>query len=165
MKNTKYYTELIGNMVETQCMSDLRNGETTIKDVPFEFRDFNAYSSAHKFARGIVDEKERYYQLWKIMACLESDISDLQIAKDIRDLNKTNLKPTEEIPQDTQDGLATRKSAIISCGRLQNLLRLIFAISKWHKQCENMELQHQKLKRKLGLRFLKNPNFLIWTND
>lgn len=37
MKNTKYYTELIGNMVETQCMSDLRNGETTIKDVPFEF--------------------------------------------------------------------------------------------------------------------------------
>lgn len=102
MKNTKYYTELIGNMVETQCMSDLRNGETTIKDVPFEFRDFNAYSSAHKFARGIVDEKERYYQLWKIMACLESDISDLQIAKDIRDLNKTNLKPTEEIPQDSK---------------------------------------------------------------
>ena len=38
----------------------------------------------------------------KIMACLESDISDLQIAKDIRDLNKTNLKPTEEIPQDSK---------------------------------------------------------------
>lgn len=66
---------------------------------------------------------------------------------------------------DMQDGLATRKSVIISYGKLQNLLRLIFAISKWHKQCENMEFQHQKLKRKLELRFLKNLNFLIWTND
>ena len=33
------------------------------------------------------------------MACLESGISDLQIAKDIRDFNKTNIKPTEEIPE------------------------------------------------------------------
>lgn len=116
MKDTEYYTELTDNMIETQCMLDLCNGEITIKDVPFEFRNFDAYSSAHKFARGIVDEKERYYQLWKLMACLESDISDLQIAKDIRDFNKTNIKPTEEIPEtskyfDLDDRLDDLKSA------------------------------------------------------
>ena len=116
MKDTEYYTELTDNMIETQCMLDLCNGEITIKDVPFEFRNFDAYSSAHKFARGIVDEKERYYQLWKLMACLESVISDLQIAKDIRDFNKTNIKPTEEIPEtskyfDLDDRLDDLKSA------------------------------------------------------
>ena len=116
MKDTEYYTELTDNMIETQCMLDLCNGEITIKDVRFEFRNFDAYSSAHKFARGIVDEKERYYQLWKLMACLESGISDLQIAKDIRDFNKTNIKPTEEIPEtskyfDLDDRLDDLKSA------------------------------------------------------
>lgn len=116
MKDTEYYTELTDNMIETQCMLDLCNGEITIKDVPFEFRNFDAYSSAHKFARGIVDEKERYYQFWKLMACLESGISDLQIAKDIRDFNKTNIKPTEEIPEtskyfDLDDRLDDLKSA------------------------------------------------------
>lgn len=116
MKDTEYYTELTDNMIETQCMLDLCNGEITIKDVPFEFRNFDAYSSAHKFARGIVDEKERYYQLWKLMARLESGISDLQIAKDIRDFNKTNIKPTEEIPEtskyfDLDDRLDDLKSA------------------------------------------------------
>mgnify|MGYP000031349883 CR=1 FL=1 len=39
MKDTEYYTELTDNMIETQCMLDLCNGEITIKDVPFEFRN------------------------------------------------------------------------------------------------------------------------------
>ena len=41
MKDTEYYTELTDNMIETQCMLDLCNGEITIKDVPFEFRNFD----------------------------------------------------------------------------------------------------------------------------
>ena len=48
MKDTEYYTELTDNMIETQCMLDLCNGEITIKDVPFEFRNFDAYSSARE---------------------------------------------------------------------------------------------------------------------
>lgn len=54
------------------------------------------------------------------MACLEFDISDLQIAKDIRDFNKTNIKPTEEIPEtskyfDLDDRLDDLKSAHSFC--------------------------------------------------
>ena len=102
MENTEYYTELTENQVETQCMQDLRNGKIIITDVPFKFRDFNAYSSAHKFARGIVDEKERCWRLWKLMECLESDISDLQTAQNIRDNGRTHAQLSEEIPEEDE---------------------------------------------------------------
>lgn len=89
MENTEYYTELTGDFMESQCMQDLRNGKIIITDVPFKFRDSNAYSSAHKFARGIVDENERCWRLWKLMECLESDIANIRIAQEIK-FNMTN---------------------------------------------------------------------------
>lgn len=102
MENTEYYTELTENQVETQCMQDLCNGKIIITDVPFKFRDFNAYSSAHKFARGIVDEKERCWRLWKLMECLESDIANIRIAQEIKEYGRTHAQLSEEIPEEDE---------------------------------------------------------------
>ena len=102
MENTEYYTELTENQVETQCMQDLCNGKIIITDVPFKLRDSNAYSSAHKFARGIVDEKERCWRLWKLMECLESDIANIRIAQEIKDYGRIHAQLSEEIPEEDE---------------------------------------------------------------
>lgn len=102
MENTEYYTELTGDFMESQCMQDLRNGKIIITDVPFKFKDSNAYSSAHKFARGIVDEKERCWRLWKLMECLESDIANIRIAQEIKEYGRTHAQLSEEIPEEDE---------------------------------------------------------------
>ena len=75
MNDLQYYTKEINDCRETQCQSDLLNGKIKITDVPFAFRGHDEYTAAHKYARGLVDEKERYYLYWKIAECMESDMS------------------------------------------------------------------------------------------
>ena len=82
MNDLQYYTKEINDCRETQCQSDLLNGKIKITDVPFAFRGHDEYTAAHKYARGLVDEKERYYLYWKIAECMESDMVNLQAAVD-----------------------------------------------------------------------------------
>ena len=72
--NHEYYAKLIGDGFHTQCMLDLESGKIHIQDVPFEFRNTEAYESAHLYARTINDEKERHDMYWKIQRQLEYDI-------------------------------------------------------------------------------------------
>ena len=74
MENLEYYIKPINEFRETQCQSDLLNGKIKIADVPFIFRGNDEYTAAHKYARGLVDEKESYYLYWKIAECMESDM-------------------------------------------------------------------------------------------
>ena len=82
MNDLTYYTKAINDCRETQCQSDLLNGKIKIADVPFAFRGHDEYAAAHKYARGLVDEKERYYLYWKIAESMESDMVNLQAAVD-----------------------------------------------------------------------------------
>ena len=77
MNDLQYYTKEINDCRETQCQSDLLNGKIKITDVPFAFRGHDEYTATHKYARGLVDEKERYYLYWKIAECMESDMVNL----------------------------------------------------------------------------------------
>ena len=54
-----YYAKLIKDGFHTQCTLDLESGAVKIQDVPFEFRNTEAYEAAHLYARTIKDEKER----------------------------------------------------------------------------------------------------------
>ena len=84
MNDLTYYTKAINDCRETQCQSDLLNGKIKIADVPFAFRGHDEYAAAHKYARGLVDEKERYYLYWKIAESMESDMVNLQAAVDVK---------------------------------------------------------------------------------
>lgn len=55
-----YYAKLIKDGFHTQCTLDLESGAVKIQDVPFEFRNTEAYEAAHLYARTIKDEKERH---------------------------------------------------------------------------------------------------------
>lgn len=69
-----YYAKLIKDGFHTQCTLDLESGAVKIQDVPFEFRNTEAYEAAHLYARTIKDEKERHDAYWQIQKQLESDI-------------------------------------------------------------------------------------------
>lgn len=69
-----YYAKLIKDGFHTQCALDLESGAVKIQDVPFEFRNTEAYEAAHLYARTIKDEKERHDAYWQIQKQLESDI-------------------------------------------------------------------------------------------
>lgn len=102
MENFEYYTKPINEFRETQCDVDLLTGKIKISDVPFIFRGGLEYSSAHKYARSFVDEKERYYLYWKIAECMESDMCNCDMARILRE-NKKPLDELEiEIPEDSQ---------------------------------------------------------------
>lgn len=91
MENFEYYTEIIGPGAFTKCCKDLLSGRIKISDVPFEFRGINEYISAHKYARQFKDEKERCWQYWQIAKQLESDIWNLSIAEDTKDVKNPYL--------------------------------------------------------------------------
>ena len=59
-----YYAKLIKDGFHTQCTLDLESGAVKIQDVPFEFRNTEAYEAAHLYARTIKDEKERHDAYW-----------------------------------------------------------------------------------------------------
>ena len=61
-----YYAKLIKDGFHTQCTLDLESGAVKIQDVPFEFRNTEAYEAAHLYARTIKDEKERHDAYWQI---------------------------------------------------------------------------------------------------
>lgn len=69
-----YYAKLIKDGFHTQCTLDLESGAVKIQDVPFEFRNTEAYEAAHLYARTIKDETERHDAYWQIQKQLESDI-------------------------------------------------------------------------------------------
>lgn len=102
MENFEYYTKIIGPGAFTKCCKDLLSGRIKISDVPFEFRGINEYISAHKYARQFKDEKERCWQYWQIEKHLESDIWNLSIAEDTKDVKKPYLKQSEEVPKDSE---------------------------------------------------------------
>lgn len=54
-----YYAKLIKDGFHTQCTLDLESRAVKIQDVPFEFRNTEAYEAAHLYAITIKDEKER----------------------------------------------------------------------------------------------------------
>ena len=78
------------------------SGKVKISDVSFEFRGVNEYISAHKYARQFKDEKERCWQYWQIAKQLESDIWNLSIAEDTKDVKNPYLKPSEDVPEDSE---------------------------------------------------------------
>lgn len=102
MNNIMYYTKEINDCRETQCQIDLLSGKIKIADVPFMFRGRDEYAAAHKYARGLVDEKERYYLYWKIAECMESDMINLQSAVDIKNGRIPDCKPTLVIPEESE---------------------------------------------------------------
>ena len=73
-----YYAKLIKDGFHTQCTLDLESGAVKIQDVPFEFRNTEAYEAAHLYARTIKDEKERHDAYWQIQKQLESDITQCE---------------------------------------------------------------------------------------
>lgn len=99
MDNLPYYTKEINAWGETPCRRDLLKGKIKIMDVPFAFRGHDEYVAAHKYARGLVDEKERYYLFWKIAECMESDMVNLQAAVDIKNGRIPDCEPTLDIPE------------------------------------------------------------------
>lgn len=75
MKNQDYYTKYNSdNGMKTQCIHDLRDGKITIEDVPFEFRGYAEYCSAHVFARHISDPVIRHDAFWHIANQMAQDI-------------------------------------------------------------------------------------------
>ena len=102
LKNLEYYTKPVDYYDETQCVLDLLAGKIKISDVPFEFRNDYAYNAAHKYARGLVDEKERYYQYWKIAECMERDMQDLDIAEITQGKENPTIKQSVEIPEESE---------------------------------------------------------------
>lgn len=102
MENLESYIKPINEFRETQCQSDLLNGKIKIADVPFMFRGHDEYTAAHKYARGLVDEKESYYLYWKIAECMESDMVNLQAAVDIKNGRIPDCEPTLDIPEESE---------------------------------------------------------------
>lgn len=102
MNDLQYYTKEINDCRETQCQSDLLNGKIKIADVPFMFRGRDEYADAHKYARGLVDEKERYYLYWKIAECMESDMYNFGMARILRENKKLLDELGVEIPEDSR---------------------------------------------------------------
>lgn len=102
MNDLTYYTKAINDCRETQCQSDLLNGKIKITNVPFAFRGHDEYTAAHKYARGLVDEKERYYLYWKIAECMESDMVNLQTAVDVKNGRIPDCEPTLDIPEESR---------------------------------------------------------------
>lgn len=102
MNNIMYYTKEINDCRETQCQIDLLSGKIKITDVPFMFRGRDEYGAAHKYARGLVDEKERYYLYWKIAECMESDMVNLQSAVDIKNGRIPDCEPTLVTPEESE---------------------------------------------------------------
>ena len=104
MNDLQYYTKEINDCHETQCQADLLNGKIKIADVlPFAFRGHDEYTTAHKYARGLVDEKERYYLYWKIAESMESDMVNLQAAVDVKNGRiPPDCKPTLDIPAESK---------------------------------------------------------------
>ena len=74
MKNQDYYSTYVDNGMKTQCIQDLRDGKITIEDVPFEFRGYAEYCSAHVFARHISDSILRHDAFWHIANQMAQDI-------------------------------------------------------------------------------------------
>ena len=102
MNDLQYYTKEINDCHETQCQADLLNGKIKIADVPFAFRGHDEYAAAHKYARGLVDEKERYYLYWKIAESMESDMVNLQAAVDVKNGRIPDCEPTLDIPEESE---------------------------------------------------------------
>lgn len=75
MTNQDYYSKYdVDNGMKTQCIQDLRDGKLTIEDVPFEFRGYAEYCSAHVFARHISDSILRHDAFWHIANQMAQDI-------------------------------------------------------------------------------------------
>lgn len=110
MKNLDYYTKIINQCLETQCVSDLLAGKIQISEVPFEFRGRSEYSAAHKHARQCPDEKERCWQYWNIAKQMESDMKNLDIVEYTKDMKNPHVAPSEEVPEDSE--YFNRKSRI-----------------------------------------------------
>lgn len=102
MNDLTYYTKEINDCHETQCQADLLNGKIKIADVPFAFRGHDEYAAAHKYAIGLVDEKERYYLYWKIAESMESDMINLQAAVDVKNGRIPDCEPTLDIPEESE---------------------------------------------------------------
>lgn len=107
MKNLEYYTKKTDGMLwDSQCETDLFDGKIKIADVPVEFRTHRAYICAHRYARWIVDEKERHHQLWKIAESLEADICNFEMAQTMREHGVPTLeikkKVGAKIPEESE---------------------------------------------------------------
>ena len=103
MNDLTYYTKAINDCRETQCQSDLLNGKIKIADVPFAFRGHDEYAAAHKYARGLVDEKERYYLYWKVLKIqLVHYFQFKNPVVQIKEYGRTHAQLSEEIPEEDE---------------------------------------------------------------
>ena len=99
MRKIEYYTKIANDFGNTQCVIDLLHGDIQIADVPLEFRGRSEFAAAHKFARGLEDEKERHHLFWKIAECMESDMINLQLAANVL----AGKLPESDLPADIPD--------------------------------------------------------------